>query len=199
MEDPPDKVVCAYCGKETQSYQLVSQIPTWKCSQQFILTSLLNFSGDPMVGSDYVCFDHEETFRIKFGIFQNGLPFHVSHIPRSTKKTDENKICGFCFSAQLIYRRVSTIQSNALKNFILSEMKLKGKQAKRKGTGLSESDIICSACYQNVRKKFLTTNYSPCKPVKPRLSSDGKQSDGGDVASSSKSATSDTSSIVYIQ
>ena len=77
-------------------------------------------------------------------------------------------------------------------------MKLKGKQAKRKGTGLSESDIICSACYQNVRKKFLTTNYSPCKPVKPRLSSDGKQSDGGDVASSSKSATSDTSSIVYI-
>ena len=75
QKEPPDSVLCVFCGVETAEYQLVLQIPIDKCPQSFVKSELLDRSGNLKKDRDYLCFEHEELFRIKYLQFKRGHPF----------------------------------------------------------------------------------------------------------------------------
>ena len=84
--EPPETIVCKYCGDTTASFQLVKQVPVSNCPQAFILETLRGFSGSCLEENDYICFDHEETFGMKYRLQERGLEFKVMHLSKYTKK-----------------------------------------------------------------------------------------------------------------
>ena len=162
---PPSTVDCSYCGETTSSYQLVSQVPETNCPQNFILESLKGVLGSPLNKEDYICFEHEETFRIKFLLKQRGLYFEPMYTSKFDKKEDSvNAWCAICESKTIMkYIRVNTIQSLRFKNFIFNEASISSKRVTRAGTGMGEADVLCAACYMSMRRKFINVNYSPVK------------------------------------
>ena len=149
----PDTICCAYCGRFTPDYQLVSQVPESKSKQSFIITEIFGTDGHLLKGDDYACFDHEETFRIKYICFLRKQPYSKSFVRNrpNTNKELPTTICTRCGSTNAVrYYSVEQIQSQELKNFLVNEVKLSKERVTRKGTGISETNL-CRPCYYVLR------------------------------------------------
>lgn len=164
---PPETVTCIYCGAKTSSYQLVSQVPREKCTQSFVKSELVGVSGTAMKDDDYICFDHEETFRIKFLQHKRELTFSKGYMRPNVKIGSGNIECAICSSTDSHrYHRVGAIKTLSLKNFVINEMQMKGQKATRKGSGISESDHLCHSCYESIRRNIVFGYYSPPKKMR---------------------------------
>ena len=162
-EKPPEIVPCAFCGALTSSYQLVSQVPTEKCPQEFILSELLSIEEVPLQPDEYICFEHEDLFRIKHTQSAHGQSFNKSFFNPYTK-TKSAVSCAVCSCTESSkFHCVGGIKTLSLRNFVINEMKTSHLYTTRRGSGVTEIDHICSAWYQTMRGKILQGYYSPQK------------------------------------
>ena len=162
---PPSTIDCAYCGETTPHYQLVSQVPKASCPQSFIFEQLRGINDTELKADSYICFEHQETFRIKHALHQRSLP----HVPTHTSKWHKHNKSTCCVCKSIDSPRfvlVSAIQSLALRNYIINEANIFKLRTTRSGTGVSEVDALCNACYQKLRRKHIDVNYSPKKPCR---------------------------------
>ena len=192
---PPDIIDCVYCGASTPSYQLISQVPRGKCPQDFISKDLLGKNGINLQPDDYICFEHEEHFRIQFRQKCRGLPFNRSFY-RPSSKMEMELSCVVCSCKNLQkYHCIGRIRTLSLRNYVINEMNLRGGKSTRRGSGVTDEDYLCHKCYQCIRRDILTTQFSPVKSKQIRNCSSGSQSvrtdstdntDGGSILSKSE-------------
>ena len=83
---PQDKVTCVYYGSVTCSYQLVSQISSDNCPQSSVKSKQISVNGDHMNDKDYICFDHEECFQIKYLQFKRDLDLTTGFLQKYSKQ-----------------------------------------------------------------------------------------------------------------
>ena len=173
---PPDIVDCVYCGASTRSYQLISQMPKEKCPQNFIEKDLLGKNGISLHPDDYICFEHEEHFRIQFRQKCRGLPFNRSFY-RPSSKMEIELFCVVCSCKNLQkYHCIGGIRTLSLRNYVINEMNLSGGKSMRSGSGVTDEDYLCGKCYHCIRKYILKTQFSPVKSKQIRNFSSGSQS-----------------------
>ena len=65
---------CKYCGRKTQYWEVVKQIPTSACPQDFIYNHITGIDGK-LSPDDYICTEYEACFNLKYSSLQRGLSF----------------------------------------------------------------------------------------------------------------------------
>ena len=80
-----------------------------------------------MKGNYYVCFNHEECFRIKYLQSKRTLDFTIGPYQKDRKENIalSSAICKT--SDSIRYHRVHSIQTLSLKNYVINEMQPEGK------------------------------------------------------------------------
>ena len=156
-----DAVRCAYCNKETIQYEQVDQIPEYKVPQEFILAEIYTFKGLQLKATDNVCMSHELCFELKYASNKHGGDF-----TRQYGVFNPKQACCYCQNHRDRNRPISTINQN-FREFLLRTGASRGS---RSGTGLSEAEILCHACYLVLRNKHMSLKtgayYSPIKSPK---------------------------------
>ena len=70
------KETCAFCGKKEYGVEAIDQIPSDQiCPQDFILNELLSYCIGKLKPDDFICTSHENSIRLKYLSYKNGLPF----------------------------------------------------------------------------------------------------------------------------
>lgn len=159
-------IVCRYCGIDTEFFELVKQVPNEYCTQEFLTNHQYAVDGKLLGPEDFICTDHEELFRLKFKCYSRGQGFQERFSYNSAKNKDEKggKTCSYCGKAcKLRHRQVGLCNIN-FQSFLLTTAT---QRTTRSGTGISQDDDLCVACYMVLRRKFENQrkgmDYSPVK------------------------------------
>ena len=143
-----------YCGSVTSSYQLFFLKSSDKCLQSFAKSKLISINGDHKKGIDYISFNYEECFRIKYLQFKCGLDFIMEFRQKSPKQSITLSCTTSQTSDSVRYHQVYSIKVLSLKNYVINEMSPEGKESTRKGSGLRKTQML-----QKCLKKYI---YSSC-------------------------------------
>ena len=136
-----------------------------------------SFNGNKLTNTDYVCTEHENCYRLKYLSFKRGMVFATEYRYRKVIHDNTCAKCGII--SQAVKIRAVQNMSTGLNDFIVNRMTSNSKPSTRSRSGFGDGTLLCSSCYQIVRKKYEAeitgTVYSPKKKLKPTHS--GKAED----------------------
>ena len=159
-----DLAICQYCNLATSSWECVSQIPVHICPQDFITRNVCGFDGNLLIDSDAVCIKHETVFNLKYKCFKQGGSFSRQYKANVCDEKEEK--CCYCMRNAESLRMISKMDV-AFQEFLIA---YGTQRVTRKGTGISDDNLLCSRCYQCLRKKYKGNQegvyYSPKKPLR---------------------------------
>ena len=163
-----EHVSCTYCGSDTTSFKLVSQILSNCCPTSFVTSEILSISGNLLKNDDKICSNHQDCFRIKYLQFKRGLQFTRKF--RNDRADDTSKFCVICKTSNSYhFYQIHTVKTASLKDFIINQIHLEGKIVTRKGSGITENDHLCNKCYKLIKNQKLEKYRSPKKKVKSAI------------------------------
>ena len=100
MQSQTTTFKCTYCCKneEKQYLEAVSQIPDFRCTQEFILKTQKGKDGELLSPTDLICITHEEQFELKYASFQRGGKFSTEFNPKYRKRNEllNPTPCAYC-------------------------------------------------------------------------------------------------------
>ena len=141
----------------------MSQLPSFACSQEFILTTQRGIDDELLSLSSLICINHEEQFRLKHASYLKGGTFATKHKPKLKKRNAllNPTPCAFCQETSTHLRNIASYKNEGFIKFIIEDAVQ--RMTRSGGTGISQDDDLCRKCYQILRFKWKNPNYSPVK------------------------------------